>query len=285
MNWGAVSVIAVQRLGGLDSAFLYLETPTSHLHVAWAAVLDTRRQPDAASLRRICDLIGARLHLLPALRKRLADPRLGYTQPDWIDVDVDPTDHCAVHRSEDLQAVAADVLGRALDRRRPLWELHIVEGLPAGRTGMIMKLHHAVLDGPSGAELMVQLLDAQPKPRHPRRVAARSPSTLNHLVSSWSGSPGGGPAGGGRAATQMRNALDVWAAVRQWDLDHPDDRRARHVRCPAHAAEPADQCPAGDQRHGNMLDALDKIRRDTGLDGERRGAGHRRWRLTPLPHP
>ena len=142
----------VERVRGLDTAFLYLETPTTHLHVAWAVVLDTRERPDAASPRRVCELIGGRLHLLPALRRRLADPRLGYTQPDWVDVDVDPADHCRVHHSADLEAVAADVLARPLDRHRPLWEIHVVEGLPDGRTGMIMKLHHAVLDGPSGAE-------------------------------------------------------------------------------------------------------------------------------------
>ncbi len=46
----------------------------------------------------------------------------------------------------------------------------VIEGLPAGRTGMIVKLHHALLDGPSGAELMVQLLDAQPEPGHVPRA-------------------------------------------------------------------------------------------------------------------
>ena len=127
--------------------------------MAWATVLDTRQAPGAASPSCVSELIRDRLHLAPALRKRLADPRLGYTQPDWIDVDVDPADHCTVHRSADLEAVAAEVLSRPLDRSRPLWEVHIVEGLGKGRTGMIMKLHHALLDGPSGAELMVRLLD------------------------------------------------------------------------------------------------------------------------------
>ena len=128
----------------------------------------TSRRPRLRRRRRLCELIGDRLHLLPALRKRLADPRLGYTQPDWIDVDIDPADHCTVHTVADLEAVAAEVLGRPLDRRRPLWEMHIVEGLPEGRTGMIMKLHHALLDGPSGAELMVQLLDLEPCPPRAR---------------------------------------------------------------------------------------------------------------------
>ena len=154
----------MERLRGLDSAFLYLETPTNHLHVGWAAVLDTRETPDALSRRCLCELIVDRLHLLPALRKRLVDPRLGYTQPDWVDIDIDPAEHLTVHKNTNLEAVAADVLARPLDRHRPLWEMHVVEGLPDGRTGLIMKVHHAVLVGPSGAELMVQLLDFEPYP-------------------------------------------------------------------------------------------------------------------------
>ena len=117
----------MERLRGLDTAFLYLETPTNHLHVAWAVVLDTRRAPGAASPRGLSDTDPGRLHLVPALRKRLADPRLGYTQPDWIDVDVDPADHCTVHRSADLEAVAADVLASS-----PRPQSAAVGGAPRG---------------------------------------------------------------------------------------------------------------------------------------------------------
>ncbi len=111
----------MERLRGLDTAFLYLETPTNHLHMVWAAVLDTRAAPQAASIGALSGLIAGRLPKLPALRKRLADRRLGYTQPDWIDVEVDPADHCTVHTSGDLEGVVSDVLSRPLDRRRPLW--------------------------------------------------------------------------------------------------------------------------------------------------------------------
>ena len=63
-----------------------------------------------------------------------------------------------------------------MDRGRPLWEMHLVRGLPEGRTGLIMKLHHAVLDGPSGAELMVQLLDMEPAPPVAGRGVDPSPA-------------------------------------------------------------------------------------------------------------
>src|SRR5262249_43885222 len=118
----------------------------------------------AAEAGRLAELIRSRLHRLPALRRRLANTRLGYTQPDWITVDVDPADHISVQRGSDLQAVAARVLTTPPPRDRSLWETPIVPGLPSGRSGVIVKLHHALLDGPSGAELMVQLLDLEPSP-------------------------------------------------------------------------------------------------------------------------
>ena len=255
----------MQRLGGLDSAFLYLETPTNHLHVAWAVVLDSRHRPDAATPGRICELIGARLHLLPALRRRLADPRLGYTQPDWIDVDVDPADHCTVHQGGDLEAVAADVLARPIERHRPLWELHLIEGLPAGRTGMIVKLHHALLDGPSGAELMVQLLDAQPEPGHvPRRPGRLAvdpePSRAELERVAWRRAARGAP----RAATEMRKAIEVWAAVRQWDLEHPEVAVPGTFGAPRTPFNQPISARRAVRFTGTTLDALDKLRRDTG---------------------
>src|SRR4029078_7611068 len=95
----------MERLRGLDTAFLCAETRTNHMHVAWAAVLDTRHAPDAADAGRLAELITSRLHRLPALRKRLSHADLGYTQPDWITVDVDPADHISVQRGSDLKAV------------------------------------------------------------------------------------------------------------------------------------------------------------------------------------
>ena len=255
----------MERLRGLDTAFLYLETSTNHLHVGWAVVLDTRQVPDAASPSCVSELIRDRLHLAPALRKRLADPRLGYTQPDWIDVDVDPADHCTVHRSADLEAVAAEVLSRPLDRTRPLWEAHIVEGLGNGRTGMIMKLHHALLDGPSGADLMVRLLDFEPQgppvAAPPAPLKVDTPPTRSELDRvAWRRANRAAP----RAASEMRNATDVLMATQRWDREHPD------VAVPGARGAPRTPLnrPITARRQVRFtaveLDVLDKVRRDTG---------------------
>ena len=228
----------MERLSGLDSAFLYLETPTNHLHMAWAAVLDTRAAPGAASIGALSELIGGRLAQLPALRKRLANPRLGYTQPDWLDVEVDPLDHCALHRSDDLEAVVSDVLGRPLDRRRPLWEMHVVEGLAGGRTGMIMKVHHALLDGPSGAELMVQLLDLE---RHPAAPPSAGPAERLRVdlqpsrAELHSTGPAAGESGGGahrRGSAQRRQRARSHPAVGRRTSRGQHHRHVRPRRAP-----------------------------------------------------
>ena len=98
-----IMVRSMERLRGLDTSFLYMETPTTHLHVAWAAVLDTRGpprcrvgsglRPPGSPRTALCELIGGRLHRLLALRRRLADRRLGTRSLIGSIVDVDPVDH------------------------------------------------------------------------------------------------------------------------------------------------------------------------------------------------
>ena len=64
----------------------------------------------------------------------------------------------------ELAALVADLASRPLDRRRPLWEFHVVEGLEGGRIGVVPKVHHAIIDGVSGAEVMAAFFDLSPDP-------------------------------------------------------------------------------------------------------------------------
>jgi diacylglycerol O-acyltransferase / wax synthase len=253
---------AVERLHGLDTAFLYLETPTTHLHVAWAATLDTSHQADAATAPAMAALIANRLPRLPILRRKLASTHLGLTQPDWIDVVVRPDDHITVHRSDDLEAVAGEVLSQPLDRRRPLWELHIVEGLARQRVGLLIKAHHALLDGPSGAELMVQLLDLEPHPRPtavPAPIAADEPPGLSARARVVGRRLRHAP---GRAQKSLADAADVLRAAWQWDDAHG---RATVPVLPGGAPRTLFNRPITARRAvrftGVSLDEIDEIRR------------------------
>ncbi len=183
----------MRRLTGLDASFLYLETPNNHMHVAGTYIFDPSDIPGGYSFARVKELIGNRLHKLPPFRWRLVEVPFGLHHPIWIeDPDFDLDYH--VRRTAlpspggqaELNGLAADIMGRPLDRRRPLWEIHIVEGLENGYVAMISKTHHAAIDGASGAELSTNLLDLAAEPTiytdAPEWKAERMPSDSEMLV-------------------------------------------------------------------------------------------------------
>lgn len=153
----------------MDAAFLSLETPTNHMHVALLAVLDPSTAPRGWSFESLRALVARRLHLAPAFRRRLVEVPLGLHHPSWVDDPAFDLDgHLFAHKVEapggraELCALAAQILARPLDRVRPLWELHVVEGLAEGRVGVVAKTHHAVNDGVAGAAFFATILDFQP---------------------------------------------------------------------------------------------------------------------------
>src|SRR3954469_5676415 len=161
----------MRRLTGLDASFLYMETPTNHMHVASTCIFDPSTVPGGYDFNKVRDLIENRLPLLPPFRWRLVEVPFGLHHPLWIeDPDFDLDFH--VRRAalpspggiEELREFAADIISRPLDRSRPLWEMYVVEGLEGGQIATVTKTHHAAIDGVSGAELTVNLLDLQPEP-------------------------------------------------------------------------------------------------------------------------
>ncbi|MDQ3461612.1 MAG: wax ester/triacylglycerol synthase family O-acyltransferase, partial [Actinomycetota bacterium] len=161
----------MERLTGLDAAFLYIENPTNHMHVAMTMVLDPSTVPGGYSFEGIKEFIGGRLHLVPPFRRRLVEVPLNLAHPVWIeDPDFDLDFHIrrigcpAPGGRRELGEMAGQIASTPLDRTRPLWELWVVEGLKQVRIGVVTKVHHAAIDGASGAELMVHLFDLEPGP-------------------------------------------------------------------------------------------------------------------------
>jgi len=160
----------MQRLSGLDATFLYMETPAAHLHVASTIILDPSTAPGGWTFEKARSLVENRLPLLPPFRRRLVQVPFGLHHPVWIeDPDFDLDYHLrraalpAPGGRFELEQFAADVMGRPLDRSRPLWEMYVVEGLEGGHVAVVSKTHHAAIDGVSGAELTVNLLDVTPE--------------------------------------------------------------------------------------------------------------------------
>nr|MBA2625150.1 wax ester/triacylglycerol synthase family O-acyltransferase [Acidimicrobiia bacterium] len=161
----------MKRLSGLDASFLYLETPSSHMHVAGIGVFDPSTSPEPYSFERVLALTEQRLHLAPPFRQRLATVPFSLHHPLWVeDPDFDLRYHLrraalpAPGGDRELAELAADITSRPLDRSRPLWEIHVVEGLEGGHLATISKTHHAAVDGVSGMDLTVALLDLEPDP-------------------------------------------------------------------------------------------------------------------------
>ncbi|HZD64578.1 MAG TPA: wax ester/triacylglycerol synthase family O-acyltransferase [Acidimicrobiales bacterium] len=161
----------MRRLSGLDAGFLYLETPSMHMHVGLACVLDPSDLPGGWSFANIRELVENRLPLLPPFRRRVVEVPFGLHHPVWIE---DPNFDLDYHLRRaslpspggvsELADFFAEFLGRPLDQSRPLWEMYVVEGLEGGRVAVVTKTHHAAIDGVSGAELAANLLDLSPEP-------------------------------------------------------------------------------------------------------------------------
>jgi WS/DGAT/MGAT family acyltransferase len=160
----------MQRLTGLDATFLSLETPASHMHVAGLMILDPATMPRGFSLEEVKDLYRQRLDAAPPFRRRLAQVPLGLHHPLWIedpDFDLDwHIHHIAVPAPggrEQLADLVSHLNAIQLDRSRPLWEAWVIEGLADGNYAVLTKVHHAAMDGASGNELTVAILDLTPE--------------------------------------------------------------------------------------------------------------------------
>lgn len=159
----------MQRLTGLDASFLYLETPSSHMHVAGLMILDPSEVEGGVTLEKVKEVYGARLHLAPPFRRKLSLVPFGLHHPLWIedpDFDIDfhirATALPSPGTDEQLATTVGRLVAQPLDRSRPLWEVWVIEGLASGHVACLSKVHHAAIDGASGNELTVALLDLTP---------------------------------------------------------------------------------------------------------------------------
>jgi diacylglycerol O-acyltransferase / wax synthase len=181
----------MEQLTGLDATFLYLETPSLHMHVSMATIFDPSTVPGGYSFDKLRDRVSSRLELAPIFRRRLVEVPFRLGHPYWVD---DATFDIAYHirrgavpapgGMDELAQFVGDVCSRQLDRTKPLWEMYIVEGLAGGRIAVVTKIHHCTIDGVSGAELLSQVFDLEPAP--PDRPTSDTPITADeHLPSDF----------------------------------------------------------------------------------------------------
>src|SRR5579875_876039 len=162
----------MKRLSGTDALFLSLETPSWHQHVGGLTILETGEQ--GLDFEAFCKRVDERLDFAPKFKWKLKNAPLHLDLPVWVDdPDFDVRRHVrriavpAPGGAKETAEVAGTLLGIQLDRRRPLWELWVMEGLAHGRTALLMKYHHSLLDGVAGASLATALMDIEPDATEP----------------------------------------------------------------------------------------------------------------------
>lgn len=202
-----------EHLTPLDATFLELEEAdeSAHMHVGAIMVFEPPPGGGTPSCEDLCGHIASRLQRLPRYGQRLSEPRTGgLSWPEWQD---DPAFLPARHVSRaalpapggeaELQEWASGYFSQRLDRRRPLWEMVIVEGLADGRWALATKTHHCMVDGVSSIDVGHLLLDATADAPAP----ARSPP------------PSGNAAGDGDAPARgaLASLAHAWAGLAPLD--------------------------------------------------------------------
>jgi diacylglycerol O-acyltransferase / wax synthase len=157
-----------ERLSALDATFLDLEDESVHMHVGAVAIFDAGplvRSDGSLDFERLRGLAGPALARAWRFRQRLEwIPVFGH--PVWVDDARFNLDYHLRHTAlpepgdeRQLKRLAGRIFSQKLDRSKPLWEMWLVEGLEGGRFAAITKVHHCMLDGVSGVDLLAALLD------------------------------------------------------------------------------------------------------------------------------
>ena len=163
--------IFYERLSFLDNTFLAMEGPSNPMHVGGTLVFepgDLGREGGGVAIDTIRTFIEARLQYVPRYRQRLQWIPVE-RHPVWVDdTHFDPTYHirhiALPHpgSEEQLRQMAGRILSQRLDRIKPLWEVWVVEGLADGGFALVSKVHHCMIDGIGGVDLLKVLLTPSP---------------------------------------------------------------------------------------------------------------------------
>jgi diacylglycerol O-acyltransferase len=197
-------------LSPLDASFLDIEDDVNHMHIGSVGIFEG--PPPSKS--DICAAVSAKLHQVPRYRQKVRYPPMRVGPPVWID---DPHFNLDYHvrrtalpapgGDEQLRNLVGRVMAQKLDRSKPLWELWVAEGLDDGRWAIVNKIHHAMVDGVSGTDLLSVIFDTErdaPAPEPQPWTPAPEPSSAQLLAASLAE----------RATSPYEAVRGAWSAAR-----------------------------------------------------------------------
>src|SRR5712691_4277078 len=161
---------AMDRMSPLDASFLHIENAVSHMHIGSVAIFEG---PPPA-YEEFEAMVAGKLPAVPRYRQKVRFVPLQLGRPLWVD---DPHFNLGYHLrhtalaspggDRELRNLVGRVMSQQLDRHKPLWEMWMVDGLDHGHWALVSKVHHCMVDGVSGTDLLTVVLDAEPEPLPP----------------------------------------------------------------------------------------------------------------------
>ncbi|HEY2524690.1 MAG TPA: wax ester/triacylglycerol synthase family O-acyltransferase [Candidatus Binataceae bacterium] len=218
-----------RRLSTQDASFLYNETANGPLHIGILQTFDGEIEPE-----RLIEHFARRAHLLPRFRQRVVFAPFNLAHATLEDdPDFAPANHIRHHvlprRFTDAEMTRAAILVNEtmLDRNRPLWELHLFEGLEGGRSALLWKIHHSIVDGVSALQVISAAMDLRPDapappPEEPPWSPQKLPGTSKSLLDA--------------ASTLVRSRLDEMSEAGRL-LSSPADLAERSAAMAAAARQ------------------------------------------------
>ena len=162
----------MDRMSPLDASFLHIEDAVSHMHIGSVAVFEG----PAPRYEQFEAMVAGKLPAVPRYRQKVRFVPLQLGRPLWVD---DPHFNLGYHlrhtalaspgADRELRNLVGRVMAQQLDRHKPLWEMWMVEGLEHGHWALVSKVHHCMVDGVSGTDLLAVVLDSEPEPAAPLR--------------------------------------------------------------------------------------------------------------------
>jgi len=182
----------MERLSGLDAFFLYVETPSQPVNICCVMQLDPSTMPGGYTFARFRDAMALRICAVPEFRLKLADSQFNLDHPVWVDDDdfqLERHLRCVGLPSpggrREFADVCGDIASLPLDRHHPLWEMWVIEDTAGGNArAVVLKAHHAVVDGVAGANLLTQLCTPTPDAPAPEAVAGAGSANLMAMAAS-----------------------------------------------------------------------------------------------------